>query len=163
MCRRKICTCVCRCANPAGTYGDQKSTLSSCITLCLTTFKYLYLFVLLSVNICSNTTPQWKASGVHSPPISHPHLRSPFPCHRPASTQKPIHFYHGFCFITNQRKSKQVSKAFCYNSHRNFEKPHQAGNNRWDPTSLVEFIPEETGDVALTGCQTGRAGKLLTH
>lgn len=133
VCRRKRCTCVCRCANLAGTYGDQRSTLSSCTALCLTTFKtYLYLSVLLSVYICSNTASQWKTSGVSFlTPFPTRISALHFPASCPASMQQPIHFCRVFFLITNQRKSKQVSKAFCYNSPRNFEKPHQAGNNRW--------------------------------
>lgn len=136
---------MCRCAKPAGTYGDQRSTLSSWVALCLTTFKtYLYLFVLF---VCLYLQQhRFSVEDVRGPipqPIPHPHLRSPFPCHQPsihAATNSFLPRFFFFFLITNQRKSKQVSKAFCYNSPRNFEKPYQAGNNRWNPSSPGELI-----------------------
>lgn len=102
-----MCTCVCRCTNPAGTYGDQRSTLSSCVALCLTTFKTcLYLFVLLSVYICSNTASQWKTSGVPFLTPSPTRISAlHFPASCPASTQQPIHFYHVF-FLKSPTKGK---------------------------------------------------------
>lgn len=37
--------------------------------------------------------------------------------------------------------------------HQNFFKPHQAGNNRWKPHSLMELLREKTSSPALIGCQ----------
>lgn len=113
----------------------------------------------------SNTASQWKTSGV---PFLNPcpiHISSLLSIFLPSvHTATKYHFYH--VFITNQMKSKQVSKAFCYNNTRNFQtkrKTHLAGNNRWKPPSPVELISEETSDVALIGYQTGHAGKFPTH
>lgn len=126
---------------------------------------YIYL-CFLSVYICSNTASQRKTSGV---PFLNP---SPtrisalhFPPTGPASTQQPIHFYRVFFFFKSPTKGKinKWAKLFVITAPENFEKPHQAGNNRWNPPSPGGTYSEETSDVALTGCQTGHAGKLLTH
>lgn len=92
---------------------------------------YIYLCFCLSIFAATpllSGRRQGPHSSPHPPPTSLLSISLP-PAQHPRSNQFISTMF--FFLITNQRKSKQVSKAFCYNSPRNFEKPHQAGNNRW--------------------------------